>query len=403
MGVSRRAAGWAGALMGAALMTAGHAVAAQLPAANGSLSDWGITVKDGNVCTGNCTNSSSALHFNGNGTIYNTGLGATTGFQLQDRVEGIAFGAPGAPSAGNPGGTPRNEDIYDGLNTGLVDPNYGGQNYDAEWMGTALNGTKLSIAILSGVRPDNGFSKFAPGDIRLVAKNSGGGVIAEYGIETGGGKGGVSGDTSRGVGGTSVANDSKGSTYVLDSAGATSKVVNSTSPSTAVNSSNQTSSVAGTKYEMNSGQTAGSIWRMTGNGTSTNCGTFGAWICDPISGADGSAISNGVLDDKMPNQIGKGAVKVGETDAFVYTRNESVDGAIQHSVIELTLDLALLDLGGTFDELDIYWGPACGNDVLHIAWPRPEEVPAPAALWLLGPAGLRLIAMRRRRGSACRN
>jgi len=390
----------------------------QNPVVDGSLSDWGITVRDGsasvtrnfnsgsiNQCgtdgsAAGCAAGSVGIQYNTNatGTIYNAGAAATNGFQLQDGIEGATFGAP----VFTPNAAKRNEDIYDGSNSQDVDPNRGGQNYDAEWMGTALTGNTLFIGILSGLRPDNGFGEFGPGDIRLVAKNAQGQVIAEYGIEVGGGVGGVAGDTSRAVGGTSVlpANKSVGSSYILNSSGGTVGAVQSNDPNKKFTSSTTSTTTFGAGeaiYKPKTQQTAGTIWRMTGSGVSAdNCGAagdFGAWICDPIDGTTATGgISNGALNDKTPNQIGDGAVLVGEAASFVYTRNESVNGASTHSVIELAFDLSLL---GDFSDLDIYWGPACGNDILEINWPRPE-VPAPGGLVLLGSALAAFAALRRR-------
>lgn len=387
----------------------------QNPVVDGSLADWGITVKDGsasvtryfntgsiNQCgtdnsSSGCAAGAVGIQYNTNatGTVYNAGTNATVGFQKQDGIEGPTSGAP----VFTVNAAKRNEDIFDGSNSQDVDPNRGGQNYDAEWMGTALVGNTLYLGILSGVRPDNGFDKFGVGDVRLVAKNAQGQVIAEFGIEVGGGKGGVSGDTAAGVGGTSVAN-SIGSTYLLDGSGNTTGVVlaeNSTSYAT----SSGTGTLGSNAYKLNTGQTAGTIWKTKGSGISAdNCGTagdYGAWLCDPIDGitADGG-ISNGELDGKTPNQIGYGATLVGEAASFIYTRNQSVNGTSSHSVIEVAFDLSLL---GNFVDLDIYWGPACGNDILEINWPRPQ-VPAPGGLVLLGSALAAFAALRRRQRTA---
>ena len=51
---------------------------------------------------------------------------------------------------------------------GYVGPNYGGQNYDGEFMGWALQGSQFHVAILTGQRPDNGFARYSPGDLRIV-------------------------------------------------------------------------------------------------------------------------------------------------------------------------------------------------------------------------------------------
>lgn len=58
-------------------------------------------------------------------------------------------------------------------------------------------------------RPDNGFERYAPGDILIVTRNG------LYGIEVGGGKGGQNGDV--------ITEGAEGSTYILDDNGYTKK------------------------------------------------------------------------------------------------------------------------------------------------------------------------------------
>ena len=45
---------------------------------------------------------------------------------------------------------------------GYLGPYYGGQNYDGEFLAASFDGVKLSIVVVTGQRPDNGFSRFAP-------------------------------------------------------------------------------------------------------------------------------------------------------------------------------------------------------------------------------------------------
>ena len=112
-------------------------------------------------------------------------------------------------------------------------PNYGGQNYDAEFMDMALQGNTMYLAIVTGQRPDNGLKRYSPGDIYLTTPE---GV---FGIEVGDGPGG--GD------GSLITEGAEGSTYNLRSNGYT--------------QSYGTTDVA---------QTAGSIWKDAD------------WIIDPL-------------------------------------------------------------------------------------------------------------------------
>src|SRR3569623_1045999 len=68
---------------------------------------------------------------------------------------------------------------------GYLGPHYGGQNYDAEFMGVALQDSMLYVAIVTGQRPDKGLERYSPGAILIVTSN---GLV---GIAVGGGKGGI--------------------------------------------------------------------------------------------------------------------------------------------------------------------------------------------------------------------
>jgi len=266
------------------------------PIVDGSVTDWGITVGDGNT--------SNFLTPNVAGTV----LGSTFFFAREDQND----------LAGD---------------SGYVGPNYGGQNYDVEFMGVALVGSQIFISIVTGQRPDNGLMRFSPGDIRIVANNG-----RVYGIEVGGGAGGAAG-----AGALTHAGDPLGSTYTLNSSGFT--LSHSTSA-----------------------RTVGSIWQDPN------------WLMDPIPPATAVQLAN---DDS--------GTKVG-TANFVYTRDG--DLTAQHSVIELSLDRTIF---GDATALDIYWAPSCGNDVLVVNDDLPTtRVPEPGTLAALG-IGLIGLAMVRRR------
>jgi hypothetical protein len=265
------------------------------PIVDGAVADWGITVGDGNS-----SNFSSPA-------VAGTIPGTTFFFAREDQ----------------------NDLAGDG---GYVGPNYGGQNYDVEFMGVAIDSARLYIAIVTGQRPDNGLMRFSPGDLRIVANNG-----HVYGIEIGGGAGGVLGS-----GLLTEAGATAGSTYTLNSGG-------------------------WTTGHANSARSVGSIWRDPN------------WLLDPLPPATPVQMANG------------GGVQVGTAD-YVFTRN--ADPTSQHSVIELSIDRGIF-VGAT--ELDIYWAPSCGNDVLEINDDLlPARVPEPGTLAVLA-AGLLAFGWARRR------
>jgi hypothetical protein len=221
--------------------------------------------------------------------------------------------------------------------SGFLGPNYGGQNYDAEFMGLAFDANRLYLAIVTGQRPDNGFMRFSPGDIRIVAKETKDGPVRNvFGIEVGGGRGGAAGLGVLTEGGS-------GSTYTLNSSGYT------------------------VGHEA-SARAVGSVWRDAN------------WLLDPI------APSTEVQLDSAAS-----GTQVGMAD-FVYTRNG--DATAQHAVIELSLDRSIFAGAGA---LDIYWAPSCGNDVLEINDDLPAQVSAPGTLAALGLGFLAIRLVRRRR------
>ena len=268
---------------------------------DGNLSDWGITVADNN---------------NSNFSSPSTTIGLEASF-TEDQND----------FAGN---------------NGYVGPNYGGQNYDAEFMGVAVQGNIMYIAIVSGQRPNNGLSKYSPGDIYMTTP------VGIVGIEVGGGIGG-------GAGGMITEGDA-GSTYNLSSNGYT--------------QSYGTTDAA---------QTAGSVWANAD------------WIQDPI--APGSPVQM---------EINGASTKVADAD-YAYTRDTDTN---QHSVIELALDLTnLLDEDGS-GSIGIHWSPSCGNDIVHalinVSAPiTTTEVPEPgsALVWLVGVGMIGAMRVRRRKRS----
>ena len=205
------------------------------PVIDGSVADWGITVGDGN-------------HSNFSHPAVAGAIKLYTAHEDNDDLAG---------------------------DSGVLGPHAGGQNYDVEFMGVAIDSTSLYIAIVTGQRPDNGLVRFSPGDIRIVANNG-----RVYGIEVGGGAGGA-----LPAGLLTEESGAAGSTYSLNANGFT-------------------------VSHANNARTVGSIWQDP------------SWLLDPIA-------------HEAQVQMDAGGAQVG-TANFAYTRND--DPTAQHSVIELSID-----------------------------------------------------------------
>ncbi|MCB1876867.1 MAG: PEP-CTERM sorting domain-containing protein [Chromatiales bacterium] len=235
------------------------------------------------------------------------------------------------------------EDSNDRSNNYTVGPNEGGQNYDAEFLGVALQGSTLYIGISTGQRPDNGKAFFGPGDIRIELGN---GTV--FGIEVGGGIGSSSGFSD------AIEEGAYGSLYELNPHGVT------------------------TGHTTLTSQLAGSLWLNPD------------WRLDPIDDAAGVE----------PVQILPGTgTNLGLVD-YIFTRDAFTN---QHAIIELALDISRLGLVGNeqLAGLSVDWRPSCGNDELHVvaaARSRPfnNELPEPAGIGLLA-LGLGLIGRLRKK------
>lgn len=161
--------------------------------------------------------------------------------------------------------------------SGYVGPAWGGQNYDAEALAVAVQGSDLFVVIVSGQRPDNGLADYAPGDLQIITS---GGV---YGVEVGGGAGGGAG--------TAIVEGAPGTTYTLDGNGYTVSA-NAADPA----------------------QLAGSIWFNP------------TWINGAVS-----------PPTQTQFQIAGGGTHVGDAD-YIFTR-DSVTA--QHSIIEMSIPLSI--------------------------------------------------------------
>jgi hypothetical protein len=283
------------------------------------------------------------------------------------------------------------EDNYDyKQNVGdVLGPNQGGQDYDAEFMGVGRDANRLVIAIATGQRPDNGFDNFSPGDIRIDTFSPTLG-IRTFGVEVGGGKGGL---TDTGVvrnNPTGPDTSIEGSTYKLKTNGHTDGWLSSTGSNYGnIDGTVNLDPNPDDKIRANALQVAGSIW------------TGGAWILDPINNPailTAAQLQTRVKIDGVVQQV---ATLMGEAD-YYYSRN-AYDGPEndlpakpgQHAIIELAIDLSLFGTDTIISTIS--WAPACGNDVLVISNPDLQvNVPEPTSMLLTGFGALGFIGYRRR-------
>lgn len=200
---------------------------------DGDLSDWGIAVADNNNSQWNGIRSD------------------ILGYMVEDQNDGAG-------------------------NNGYLGPNHGGQNYDGEFMGAALSGNNLVIAISTGQRADNGFRNYSPGDLLIYTDQ---GI---YGLEMGGGKGGTAVPV--------LTEGASGSTYTLNRNGYTTGYADAASE-----------------------QVVGSIWSDVD------------FILDPINPRR-----------EVQFEINAGSEMLGLAD-FVYTSTSETN---QHAVYELAFDLS---------------------------------------------------------------
>lgn len=229
--------------------------------------------------------------------------------------------------------------------SGYIGPNSGGQNYDTEFLAAGVFGSELRISIVTGQRRDNGFERFAPGDLRITM-TPGGGTEVIYGLEIGGGRGGTTG--------TSVNLGDPGSTYGLNSSGFT------------------TSHTASATGPIGTAHVAGSIWRTTDTD----------WILDPISGGTGDKFWPEPGKDPVQLQF-TGGTYAGMASAYKYKFGSSLG---QKAVIEISIPMSVF---GGLAFWSVQWGPSCGNDILHVPEPASFGILMTGALGFLGVAGLR--------------
>src|SRR3569832_1002863 len=263
---------------------------------DGDLSDWDVVVSDGNESNIYQLNPSNGL----------------LGYHRDDQSDSAGDG-------------------------GYLGPHYGGQHYDAEFMGVALQDSMLYVAIVTGQRPDNGLERYSPGDILIVTSNG------LFGFEVGGGKGGING--------SAISDGADGSTFTLDGNGYTKEY-----------------------KKADDVQVAGSVW--------TNVD----WISDPF----GSLY--------VQFEITGSSEHVGDAD-YVYTRDSVTrQHAIIELALDTTM-IGDKTIYGMFwapscdnDELWVGIDPlSTGEQQVRI-----EQVPEPTEIALFG-LGLSALGVLRRR------
>lgn len=336
---------------------------------DGSLTDWGITV--GTPGSGD-----------GIGTSYGVPLSGTTTGKITVGGEDFygKFGTSSINGVRTVGGFTYQYMIEDSKDRagddGILGPNQGGQNYDAEFLGVGVEGKFLKIAILTGQRPDNGVTKFAPGDIRIVTAD---GV---YGIEVGGGV--YSGTASAGQ----ITEGMQGTTFLTNTSGTTIAYLNSD------NAANH-----GSASDLNQlrphreDQTAGSVWRNPN------------WRTDIVADQFPNVPGVGTIDVQMQFSGGAEGERLSHWTADSYLNYiYKWDANSQHAVIEISLYLGFF---GTRDDpnliQEISWSPVCGNDEVWLTGLNIVATPEPSSLALLATAGLVCGGgwWRRRRNGSC--
>lgn len=227
---------------------------------------------------------------------------------------------------------------------GGTTPGGGGHAYDAGWMGLALSGNQLFIAIITGQNPQNAAlnpHQFGLGDIEFTVIS--GSNTFTYGLETGGTPNGGDGVVDRG---------DPGAWFQVDGSGYT---------------------ISETDYS--TGLVAGSIWKAA----QPSQWTGGVPSFDPSTQLN-------------PANLG---THVGDAVKYTYKPSASVN---DNSVIELQIDLSVFGAGSTLNT--VHWGPACGNDFVELSpgivvtqnTPVPE--PGSILIWLLAGTVLALPKWR---------
>jgi hypothetical protein len=292
---------------GIAFVAARPSLAGFVATVDGNLSEWGITVADnnGSVYAGLANPSSGRTTLGGSDLFYH----------VEDQNDKAPI-------------------------TGYLGPDYGGQDYDAEFLGMVLNGSTMSLALVTGQRPDNTLTNYSPGD--LLIKTSTG----IYGIEVGGDP--VS--TVVNGGDPGITFNIKGNGYTqgyATSAGTTWGTPPSVAPDAL--------------------QVAGSIWKDP------------IWLYDPI------------YEFKPAQQLAPTTLTAFGQATYRYTLNSVTS---QHAIIELAFDA--MGMGSIYS---VRWAPGCGNDELQVNFEEGGRLvtPEPSAFAVWGLGALCVFGLRRSR------
>lgn len=241
-------------------------------------------------------------------------------------------GGVGSTYVSVPGITADDEDTNDTSNSYTVGPNQGGQNYDWEYLGATIQSGDLYIGVMSGQRPDNGFTLFSPGDIRITTTYG-----RTFGIEVGGGAG-----NGTGAGNFTESSDSRG-----------------------INASN-----------------LGSFYGLNGSGYTATHTYSSAHVVAGLyetTGVEATAwyteLVGGLPNTQSQLQLLGGTYK-GTADYIFRWTSGSV-----HATIELGIDMSAFDLAAGDVISTISWQPSCGNDLGTIGTPG-TQVPEPATIAL---------------------
>jgi hypothetical protein len=342
-------------VVGASLLVASGRAPAAITV-DGNLDDWNITVRTGERASADVTAPYSG------GTIIGV-PGTTQDYGKTKYGNGVAGSVAGLLGFVI-------EDSNDVITSSYeVGEDFGGQNYDAEGMFAATNGTHLLLAILSGQRPDNGFSEFAPGDIRIRIGDG-----RTFGVEVGGylAQGVTSSNNAADNGDTRIVEGDPGTFFVLNSSGITTGY--STDPP------------AGDGLHR-----AGTLWQTDDTD----------WWTEQTGGGSNPPFDRTQLQLTGGDQVNAVIDYVFTRDNNLDTDGETIDSSSaankQHSVIELSIPWSALGLAPN-QTLTIEWRPSCGNDnlVVPIVYPHsPPPVPEPGSIAIWG--GIAVAALFSRR------
>ncbi len=133
--------------------------------ADHSLADWGISISSSDVLkvpSGVAANPNFYNQINNYSDSYSTNLANVKNTNLSPTAtfNGFKFWYN-----------------YEDDTDNTLGPHTGGQDYDGEFLGVGVSGAYLAISIVTGQRPDNGSTYYAPGDLRIVTS------LGTFGVE----------------------------------------------------------------------------------------------------------------------------------------------------------------------------------------------------------------------------